>query len=182
MGQYDVHVHQPYSCNTTAHYGQPTHSRTPNEAKRYFFIITKNDDGSVNIISKLFGCCAECRDGGGGGLFQPAVGSSSELPHTLLLLLYLLLLLLLSLTVHRAPPALSCRSGVWYSPDVQRRCALFPASSSSSSSSSSFPASCSSSSPPAGCRSRWVTYSPGPSPTSRGRGLSKASLAKASLP
>ncbi|CAL8339855.1 unnamed protein product [Lota lota] len=28
MGQYDVHAHQPYSCNTTTHYSQPPHSRS----------------------------------------------------------------------------------------------------------------------------------------------------------
>ncbi|KAJ3602735.1 hypothetical protein NHX12_030484, partial [Muraenolepis orangiensis] len=27
-GQYDAHAHQPYSCNTTAHYGQPAHGRS----------------------------------------------------------------------------------------------------------------------------------------------------------
>ncbi|KAM3877978.1 FERM domain-containing protein 4B [Diretmus argenteus] len=70
--------------------------------------------------------------------------------------------------------------GSGYSPDGQRRCALFPASSSSSTSSStssllstSFPSS--SSSP--GCRARRVASSPGQPQPSRGHRLSKVSFA-----
>ncbi|XP_068170983.1 FERM domain-containing protein 4B isoform X1 [Antennarius striatus] len=65
--------------------------------------------------------------------------------------------------------------GSWHSPDGQRRCAFFPASSSSST--SSFPTS-SSSSP--GCRVRQTSSSPAWSVSSRGQRLSKMSFLKGS--
>ncbi|KAI3370440.1 hypothetical protein L3Q82_025203 [Scortum barcoo] len=69
--------------------------------------------------------------------------------------------------------------GSWHSPDGQRRCALFPASSSSSTSSlpsSSFP----SSSYSPGCRVRQVASSPAQPQSSRGHRLSKVSFVKGS--
>ncbi|XP_076608815.1 FERM domain-containing protein 4B isoform X1 [Chaetodon auriga] len=73
--------------------------------------------------------------------------------------------------------------GSWHSPDGQRRCALFPASSSSSASSStsslpssSFP----SSSYSPGCRVRQVASSPAQPQSSRGHRLSKVSYVKGS--
>ncbi|XP_063766832.1 FERM domain-containing protein 4B isoform X2 [Eleginops maclovinus] len=71
--------------------------------------------------------------------------------------------------------------GSWLSPEGQRRCAPFPASSSSSASSSppssSYPSS-SSCSP--GCRVRQVSSSPSRPSSSRGHRLSKVSFAKGS--
>ncbi|XP_036955764.1 FERM domain-containing protein 4B isoform X5 [Acanthopagrus latus] len=71
--------------------------------------------------------------------------------------------------------------GSWHSPDGQRRCAFFPASSSSSASSStsslpssSFP----SSSYSPGCRVRQVASSPAQPQSSRGHRLSKVSFVK----
>ncbi|XP_036955761.1 FERM domain-containing protein 4B isoform X3 [Acanthopagrus latus] len=73
--------------------------------------------------------------------------------------------------------------GSWHSPDGQRRCAFFPASSSSSASSStsslpssSFP----SSSYSPGCRVRQVASSPAQPQSSRGHRLSKVSFVKGS--
>ncbi|XP_019122851.1 FERM domain-containing protein 4B isoform X1 [Larimichthys crocea] len=69
--------------------------------------------------------------------------------------------------------------GSWHSPDGQRRCAPFPASSSSSTSSppsSSFP----SSSYSPGCRVRQVASSPVQPQSSRGHRLSKVSFVKGS--
>ncbi|XP_034068089.1 FERM domain-containing protein 4B-like isoform X2 [Gymnodraco acuticeps] len=68
--------------------------------------------------------------------------------------------------------------GSWLSPEGQRRCALFPASSSSSSPpSSSYPSSSSSSYSP-GCRERQLSSSPSRPNSSRGHRLSKVSFAK----
>ncbi|XP_071351581.1 FERM domain-containing protein 4B isoform X3 [Trachinotus anak] len=73
--------------------------------------------------------------------------------------------------------------GSWHSPDGQRRCAFFPASSSSSASSStsslpssSFP----SSSYSPGCRVRQVASSPAQPQSSRGHRFNKVSFAKGS--
>ena len=74
--------------------------------------------------------------------------------------------------------------GSWLSPEGQRRCALFPASSSSSASSSSppsssYPSSSSCSYSP-GCRERQLSSSPSRPNSSRGHRLSKVSFAKGS--
>lgn len=70
--------------------------------------------------------------------------------------------------------------GSWLSPEGQRRCALFPASSSSSSPpSSSYPSSSSCSYAP-GCRERQLSSSPSRPNSSRGHSLSKVSFAKGS--